>query len=253
MAIGRSGTFDYVAMVPAPGADHAPWNVRLRTPLELTGDDRMDGRLVGHLPTLEISDAGITPSVRISRLTGKVGPRVLRSRLTLTAATRDYAAVASASFHVDRALTMALRPHDMLCMARTSCGGLALSIIRGDQLVAAAGAVSEVALGQFVRVRTPTDTIKEAEEVFRKHDSEFAFGHLPVEIQIGEQTRLLYGGRPQIDSYGVFVGHGFYRGLPGTDECVAIWLSGTCPEISAIASAELMDFPDALEMVHWRA
>jgi hypothetical protein len=137
MAIARCGTFDYVAMVPESGEDHAPWNVRLRTPLERTGDARMDGRLVGHSPTLEILDDRITPSVRMSPLTGNVGPRVLRSRLTLTAATRDYAEVESASFHVDRALTMALRPHDMLHMARTACGGLALSIVRDDRLVAA--------------------------------------------------------------------------------------------------------------------
>lgn len=253
MTIARYGTFDYVARVPESGEDHAPWNVRLRTPLELTGDARMDGRLVGHSPTLEISDDGITPSVRMSPLTGNVGPRVLRSRLTLTTETRDYAEVESASFHVDRALTMVLRPHDRLYRARTACGGLALSIVRDDRLVAAVGAVSQVPLGQFVRVRTPSDAIREAEEVFRKHDPEFAFGHLPVEIRIGEQTRLLYGGKPQMASYGVFVGHGVYRGLPGTDECVAIWLSGNCPEVPAIASAQLLDFPDALQMVRWRA
>jgi hypothetical protein len=213
----------------------------------------MDERLVGHSPTLEISDAGIAPDERISPLTGRVRPRVLRSRLTLTAATSSCALVASAAFHVDRALTMALSPRDMLCMARTPCGGLALSIIRSGQLVAAAGAVSAVPLGEFVHVRTPIDTIREAEEVFRKHDPEFAFGELPVEIRIGEQTRLLYGGRPQLDSYNVFVEHGFYRGLPGKDECVAISQIGTCPDVPAINSAQLLDFPDALEMTRWPA
>jgi hypothetical protein len=148
---------------------------------------------------------------------------------------------------------MALWPRDRLCMTRTACGGLALSIIRDGQLVAAAGAVSAVPLGEFVHVRTPIDTIREAEEVLRKHDPEFEFGHMPVEIRIGEQTRLLYGARPRIDSYEVFVEHGFYSGLPGTDECVAISLIGTCPDVPAIASAQLLDFPDALEIVRWRA
>ena len=194
---------------------------------------------------------GSRRAYRLSPLTRHVGPRVLRSRLTLTAATSDYAAVASVSFHVDRALTMALCPRDMLCMARTACGGLAVSIIRGGQLVAAVGAVSAVPLSEFVHVRTPSDTIREAEAVFRTHDPEFAFEHLPVEIRIGEQTRLLYGARRQIGSYGVFVQHGFYRGHPGTDECVALWLSGLCPEVPAIASAQLMALPDAVEIVHW--
>jgi hypothetical protein len=213
----------------------------------------MDDRLVGHSPILEILEAGITPSARISPHTGQVGPRVLRSRLTLTASTRDYAQVASAAFHVDRALTMALSPHDMLCLARTSSGGLALSIIRDGQLVAAAGALSAVPLGEFVHVRTPIDIIGKAEQVFRKHDPEFEFAHMPVEIRIREQTRLLYGGRRQLDSYHVFVEHGFYRGLPGTNECVAIVMTGACPDVVAIASAQLLDFPDALEMVRWPA
>jgi hypothetical protein len=253
MAIGPWGTFEYVAIVPESGWDQAPWRVQLRTPIELTGDDRMDHRLVGHSPTLEISDAGITPSARISPLTGQVSPKVLRSRLTLTASTRNYAQVASAAFHVDRALMMALSPHDMLCLARTACGGLALSIIRNGQLVAAAGAVSAVPLGEFVHVRTPIDTIRAAEEVFRTQDPEFAFGELPVEVRVGEQTRLLYVGRPRLNSYEVFVGHGFYRGLPGTDECVALAMIGACPGVVAIASAQLLDFPDALEMVRWPA
>src|SRR5215471_13126629 len=113
MAIHPSGTFDYVAIVPELVEDQAPWKVRLRTPIQLTGDDRSNTRLVGHSPTLEISDAGMTPSAQTSRLTGKVSPRVLRSRLTLTAATRNDAGVASVSFHVDRALTMALCPHEV--------------------------------------------------------------------------------------------------------------------------------------------
>jgi hypothetical protein len=251
MTIGRAGTFEYVAIVPESAQDQAPWRVQLRTPIELTGDARMDDRLVGHSPTLETSEAGITPSPRISPRTGQVGPKVLRSRLTLTASTRNYAQVASAAFHVDRALTMALSPGDMLCLARTACGGLALSIIRNGQLVAAAGAVSAVPLGDFIHVRTPSDIIEEAEKVFRKHDTEFEFGHLPVEIRIREQTRLVYRGRPQLGSYDVFVEHGFYRGLPGTDECVAIAMKGACPSVVAIASAQLLDFPDALEMVRW--
>ena len=251
MAIPICGTFQYVATVPDSGDDPTPWKVRLRTPIELTGDDLRDDRLVGHAPMLEISDAGITTDVRLSRFTGTPSPRVLRSRITLTAAERRYARVASVAFHVDRALTMALLPGDMLYMARTACGGLALSIIRDGQLVAAAGAASAVPLGEVVHVQIPIDAVREAEAVFRRHDSEFEFRELPVEIRLGEHTRLLYCGRPRLQSYEIFVEHGFYRGLPGTNECMAVSLIGTCPDVAAIASAQLLDFPDALEMERW--
>jgi hypothetical protein len=253
MSIPLCGRFDYVAVVPESVANRASWKVRLCRPVELTGDDLMDDRLVGHSPTLEISDAGITPDVRIPPLTGRARPRVLRSRMTLTAANSTHARVASVAFHLDQALTMVLSPRDALFMARTGCGGLGVSIVRDGQLIAAAGAVSAVPLGELVHVRLPSDTLAEAEAVFRKHDPEFAFPEWPVEIRFGGQTRVLYGGRPQLQSYKAWVEHGFYRGIPGTDECVAIWLAKACPEIPAIASAQLLDAPDPLEIVPWSA
>ena len=62
MAIALCGTFDYVAVVPEL-TNQAPWNVQLRQPIDLTGDSLKDDWLVGHSPTLEISDGGITPDV----------------------------------------------------------------------------------------------------------------------------------------------------------------------------------------------
>jgi hypothetical protein len=251
MAIPPCGTFEIVVVVPQSGEDRAPWRVQLCKPIEPTGDDLRDDRLVGHSPRLEISDAGMTPDVRTSPFTGTAGPRVLRSRMTLTASKRKHARVASVAFHVDQALTMALLPSDMLFLARTACGGLALSIVRDGQLVAAAGAVSAVPLGELVHVRIPIDEVREAEGVFRKSDPEFEFRELPIEIRLGELTGLLHRGRLRHQSYEVFVEHGFYPGLPGTNECVAVSLTGTCPDIAAVASAQLLDSPDALEIVRW--
>jgi hypothetical protein len=145
---------------------------------------------------------------------------------------------------------MMLAPNDSLFLARTSCGRLGLSIVRGGQLIAAAGALSRVPLGDLVRVGIPGATIREAERVFQKSDPTFEFSHLPVEIRLGDEAHLMFQGRPRIQSYNVWVEHGFYRGLPGVDECVAISLAGSCPDTAAIASAQLMD-SDAIEVRKW--
>lgn len=251
MAIPRAGTFDYVAVVPESGRDQALWDVQIRVPIELTGDDHTDARLVGRAPTLEISDAGMTPDVRVSAITGIVGPRVLRSRLTLRATTRQYATIAECSFHVDRVLTSRLLPSDQLFMARTGCGGLALSIVRGGQLVAAAGALSAVPLGENVRVSIPFEAGQAAERAFQEHDPTFELHEWPVEIRVGEHKLIRYSARPRLDMYDVYLAHGFFLDTPGTSECLAISLRGAIPDTAAIASAQLMDFPTALEMVLW--
>jgi hypothetical protein len=145
---------------------------------------------------------------------------------------------------------MTLAPNDTFFVSRTSCGRLGLSIVRRGQLIAAAGALSTIPLGDLVRVRIPSDTILEAERVFQKSDPKFEFPHLPVEIRVGDETHIMFQGRPQIQSYNVWVEHGFYRGLPGVDECVAIALAGSCPDTAAIASAQLMD-SGAIEIRDW--
>jgi hypothetical protein len=249
MAIPLCGTFQYVATVPENGIDGRPWLVDLQKPIEPTGDDMRDDRLVGHSPTLEISDAGIAPGVP-SAGAERAKPRVWRSRITLAAATRVRSRAASVAFYVDRAFTMTLAPDDLLFMSRTHCGRLGLSIVRGGRLIAAAGALSAVPLGDLVRVRILSDTIREAERLFQKSDPEFGFPELPVEVRLGDDVRIMFRGRPRIQSYDVWVEHGFYRGIPGVDECVAISLAGSCPDTAAIASAQLMD-SDAIEIRKW--
>lgn len=243
-----------MAIVPEPREPAAPWRAQLRKPIELTGNDLTDARLVGHSPTLTISEAGMTLGGEVSPVTGSAGPRVLRSQLTLTAANRKHASVASATFHVDRALARTLTAGDLLFMAGTTNGGLALSIIRDNRLIAAAGAVSAVPLGEIVRVGVPFDVVTQAEGIFRKRDPDFEFLEWPVEIRVGEDTRLQYRGRPRIQSYEFFVEHGVYPGLSGhRDECVAVSLRGVCPDVAAAASAQLMDRANALEVVRWPA
>src|SRR6185295_16780009 len=190
----------------------------------VTGDSLLDHRLVGLHPTLEISDAGLTPDTRVSPHTGTVRPKVMLSRLTLRADGKNRATVATFSFCVDQALTSCLRTGDVVHIAVTSCGGLGLSIVRAGRLLAAVGAVTAVPHGELVEVRIPLEVIRDAERVFQALDPEFEFTELPIEVHVHSERRILWAGRPRIGDYEVFVEHGFYRGLPGTDECVAVSL-----------------------------
>jgi hypothetical protein len=82
MSIPRCGTFQYVVTVPETVKKWGRWTVDLQKPIELTGDDLTDDRLVGHSPALEISDAGIAPDIP-STGTGRARPKVWGSRTLL--------------------------------------------------------------------------------------------------------------------------------------------------------------------------
>jgi hypothetical protein len=168
----------------------------------------------------------------------------LLNRLVLRADVNAHATVASFSFCVDQELTNVLSPADTLFLSRTGCGGIGLSIVRGGTLVAAVGAVSAVPHGQQVSVRIPHELVRQAAVTFSTLDPDFEFPELPLDIQIGELRRLIYRGRPQVGEYAVFVEHGFYPGVPGTNEFASISLIGSCPDVAAIASAQLLEYPD---------
>lgn len=249
--IPPSGTFDYVAIVPDPEDRPGPWPVRLREPLELSGDSLADSRLVGIAPRLQITDAGLTPNAGVSLgRAGLVRPKVLRAQLALIASERDRAGVSAASFHVDKVLISALRPRDVLNMTRTRGCGLGLSVIRDGELVVAVGAVMAVPLGNNVEVQIPSDLVDEVEAVFKKRDPDFELTELPVEVRVGDQRRVLYVGMHQLEQYQVWVGHGFYLGFPGVDACLALSLIGKCPAGTAQRSAMLLD-SDGLSVAEW--
>jgi hypothetical protein len=241
-----SGTFDYVAIVPERSGDsefECGGDVRER--IVTTGDDLRDCRLVGVAPLIRVTDAGLTPDA------GPRRPWVMRSRITLTASGRRQATVAEVSFHVDQALTSSMRMGDEIHLARTACGGLGLSVIRGGELVVAAGAVTAVPLGRRVRARIPMDLIARAKAVFRELDPDFEFSEQPLEVSVSGSPSILNRGRRTVEEYQIFVVHGFLRGIPGTDECGAIFHQGQCPDVAAHASAMLMDGPDALSISQW--
>jgi hypothetical protein len=135
-------------------------------------------------------------------------------------------------------------------MKRTGCEGLGLSIIRNGQLIVGVGALAGMPLGNNVSVKVPGDLIAGAEAVFKQRDPVFLLPELPVEVSIGNQRSVRFRGWIQFEDYEVFVEHGFFRGLPGHNECLAISLKGGCSVTAANASAELLDFGD-LGLIWW--
>jgi len=185
-------------------------------------------RLVGHTPRLT--------AVEYQREAWQ-----LYARVTLTATDRAHALVGQASFSVDRRFIRMLRDGDMFYMSRTSCGGVGLSVLRQDELIGAAGALTHVPLGRGQSVGLPLDLIRQAEGVFQARDSGYRMREYPIELSLAGETHITDGGRPTIGPYDVFIRHGFLRGMPGIDVCLSIERNGVCSDTAAHTSAQLLD------------
>jgi hypothetical protein len=131
MVMPPIATFDYVAVVPdARLGGRWQMSAELRRPLAPTGNEESDSRLVGYTPSVTVDAWAII----------------------LTASTREWSAAAQASFPVDCGLLELLQPGDRLNLVRIANANLGLSVVRGDRLMAAFGAISSVDLGPTVRV-----------------------------------------------------------------------------------------------------
>jgi hypothetical protein len=239
------GTFDYVTTVPKNSADSSSeWEVRLRSPVKQTGSAVSDHRLVGYAPRLQITDVGLTPDP------GPQRPSVMRSRLTLTAASSQDATVSAISFHVDRDLISLLQPGDDLHMARTSCAALGLSMLRRGRLLAAVGAVTGVPLGDDFQAQFPFRLVEKASAVFAKADPEFEFREIPIEFVEKKHRRILFHGPCRLGQYGVFMWHGFLPGMPGTNESAAICEASRQVPAFASLSAQLLE-ADPAGITRW--
>ena len=224
MVMATCGTFDYTFVVPdEPFGGKRQVQGMLEEPIE--GDQ---DRLLGHAPLLQ--------TVEYHR-----EKRQLLCRVTLTVTEKKHAIASSFSFNVDRELIAMLRANDVLHISRTHCAGLGLSVLRGVELVAAAGAVTCVPLGPTVSVRYPHELIEEAEAIFKARDPQYDMRNYPVELQIGDVTRILHEGRPTIGDYDILVQHGHIWGDPGMDECVSIERRKVCPKTAAHNSAQSME------------
>jgi hypothetical protein len=58
----------------------------------------------------------------------------------------------------------------------------------------------------------------------------------------------MFSGRRDFGDYCVFVEHGLFAGESAASECLSISRAGLASDIAAIASAQLMDVPDALQI-----
>jgi hypothetical protein len=238
MVIPHSDAFDYTAVVPQNGKTRVSgW------PAQHNGASEC---LVGQAPTIRILDAGLATGAANSTASGTTLPRVPRSQIAFTATDRSSPAT-TASFYVDRELTAAMQPGDTIRVVRNHLGALAIAILRGDALVAAAGAVTSAALGN-VKARIPRQLVEAALDVFRLHDPDFAFREWPVEVEVGSFRAMLFTGRRDLGEYCVFVEHGMFTGDSAASECLSISRTGLVGDIAAIASAQLIDGPQALQI-----
>jgi hypothetical protein len=242
MVIPRQGTFQYVTVVPDRSSTVFSCPAQLSRPSRNEGPDLT--RLLGPTPQLSVSDAGAPSNP------GPSNPATQRSRLRLTASGRQYATVAEVCFFLDRGVISALRAGDLLHMARTPCGRIGVSAIRSEQLIFAVGAITAVPLGSDFQAQFPHDLVREAEAVFRKRDSSFEFVEYPVEIRAVNERCIGYRGRRKLGPFEVWLLHGLYDGIPGTDACLSVVRTGACPVVDANTSALFLD-TDALEMVRW--
>jgi len=236
--IPPSDTFDYTAVVPASGLRKSSWPIGHSTAVEC---------LLGSAPTIKIVDAGLPKRSKKSTTSGFALPRVLRSQIILMA-TDSSSNVTHAAFHVDREFTAPLQPGDTIRVVRNHLGALAMAILREDHLIAAAGAVTSIALGN-VTARIPRQLIEAALDVFRPRDPDFAFREWPVEVEVDASRAVLFSGRRDLGEYCVFVEHGLFAGDSAASECLSISRAGLVSDIAAIASAQLIDAPHALEIV----
>lgn len=153
MAMPPCATFDYMTEVPKGVAQASPWQMKSKETFQPRGDSLLDCRLVGWNPLLHVNDAGMTPNPSASR------PAVLRSELKLVATDRKYAARPTASYFLDKVLVHALREGDVFHMARTACGGFAVSAIRQGKLIFAVGQISAVPLGSGMYPGNPGECV----------------------------------------------------------------------------------------------
>jgi hypothetical protein len=166
------------------------------------------------------------------------GTGKLYARVTLTATETRGARARGISFTIEHALVKALRPRDVIHVHGDPAIGL--SILRGDLLIAAAGAagaLSYIPVGADVDVRIPGDLVRESERIFRTRDPHYQMIERPVQIAIAGETRIMRWGQPIMGPYEVFVRPSVIDKHPS----VSIERLGVCPETAAHISAELLD------------
>lgn len=194
MVMLRKGTFAYAGVVPARAADGGFACDMTSRDLAASPLPVLTGavRLVGRSPHLTVRDAGLNPDASDDR------PHVLRHAFTLRARTLDGASVRSATFFVESTVVERMETGDELHLVRTADAAVGLSVLRGGQLVMAAGPLAALPLGEGVLVRWPNELRDEILEIFRRRDPIYAAAGLthaifptPLEVRVGDEAGLV--------------------------------------------------------------
>ena len=122
------------------------WTLEAETPFRvrpLAGNPDYLAQLAGG--TLTIRDAGMAPPPTRS-YQRTVPPKVLRAELHLQRSDGSHVE----TVYVNQSMALAFRPGDVLAMARNSCAGNGVSVLRDDELMIACAAVISVPLGKDV-------------------------------------------------------------------------------------------------------
>jgi hypothetical protein len=211
------GTFDYKAEFTKEGFGDSD--------IELPGADyggRGRQRLVG-----------LNPKIRF-----------WHDRLVIVASEQTNSTVRNVSFGIGDAVRLAARPGDRLYVTRTGCGGIGMSVLRGQELILAVGALRSVPLGSEMQVQVHPrgeDSIWDdpATDTWLK----FNVRNQSVTLQDREVS--------EVEGYYIYVERCWGYGIPGTDECISICVADDSKiRIAAMRSAILLANTD-LKTVAW--
>jgi len=280
MAIPLSGCFDYVAVVPEVGTHPiAPWFAEIgsRDRSRLTGRISNDHRLVGHRPRLEIAAGRISltatpdsyaslPATSFDLDSQFTGLLRANDRLHMV---RTQCGCLGVSIQRNGALLAAvgavtsseLRPVRAETGPQVLSGELRRQIETHEKGTALAGPESRrwwhrwLGLSHVDQSSTVTSTLGShlprpplPEELEAACEAAYR-NNWPrrdtwLEIHHAGVSRILRDGEEAtVGDYGVFVLATFKDGIPGTDECAAIYLSSAGIRESSVGSAKLLARP----------
>jgi len=118
------------------------------------------------------------------------------------------------------------------------------------RLVKEKGAV-DAQLNELSRIFALSVKEKQAEAIFKKQDETFEFHEYPIEVKVGSEQRILYGGWRQVGGYHVCMMHGFrWEPMPGESECGALLSVGACHVSAAFFTEQLLN-ATSYEIVGW--
>jgi len=154
----------------------------------------------------------------------------------------------SVSLELNESLFESFQGGQVLTLVRTTTADIGASLLRGDQLLVAVGAVTATPLGGNVAVRggPVVDYSTRGSEQWPRPETW-------VDVSVsGEVQRLRGGQETSLRDYRFSVVRCFQDGIPGTYESLAISLDGICSHEIVMHSAHLLARPNAgLIMTDW--